>query len=122
MTCAVRGAIQVGKNDRISIHEAALRLVGEILRLNTIRREDIISIMFSLTVDLDAGNPATGLREAGFDETPLFCVQEAKVQGGMARVIRALVTFEAATRRRAQAVYLDGAEALRPDIVRGKPS
>ena len=119
MTKAVRGAIQVGQNDKRSIHSAALRLVSEILKANAISLERIISIMFSLTVDLDAGNPATGLREAGFVETPLFCVQEAAVEGGMARVIRTLVTFDGAARRKVTAIYLDGAESLRPDISQG---
>lgn len=120
MTKAVRGAIQVGRNERRAIHEAALRLVHEVLETNQIRRQNIVSILFSLTTDLDAGNPATGLREAGFPETPLFCVQEAMVEGGMERVIRALVTFEGKGRRRAVAVYLDGAKALRPDISAGR--
>jgi chorismate mutase len=120
MTRAVRGAIQVGVNERGFIHGAALRLTGEILKVNGIRRQDIISIIFSMTGDLDAGNPATGLREAGFVETPLFCVQEARIEGGMARVIRALLTFEGKARQKAIAVYLDGAESLRPDIAAGR--
>ncbi len=120
MTRAVRGAIQVSRNERRAIHEAALRLIDELLKKNQVRGRDIISILFSLTTDLDAGNPATGLREGGFLETPLFCVQEAKVEGGMERVIRALVTFEGKRRRKAIAIYLDGAEALRPDIAPGR--
>ncbi len=119
MTRAVRGAILVRKNDQRSIHDAGLRLVREILRANEMRVEDVVSIVFSLTEDLDAANPATGLREAGFAETPLFCVQEASVEGGMAGVIRVLLTFEAREGRRPVPAYLDGAEALRPDITPG---
>ncbi len=121
MTKAVRGAIQVEKNERRVIYEASLRLAGEILKANAIRPRDIVSIVFSLTGDLDAGNPATGLREAGFAETPLFCVQEASVDGGMARVIRVLVTYNGKAARKAVAVYLDGAEALRPDMALERP-
>lgn len=120
MTKAVRGAIQVRENSERAIHEAGLRLVSEIIKANGIRAEDIISIVFSLTRDLDAGNPAAGLREGGFVDTPLFCVQEASIEGGMAGVIRALVTFEAGKGHRTVAVYLDGAEALRPDIAKGR--
>ncbi|MGA2764348.1 MAG: chorismate mutase [Spirochaetia bacterium] len=116
MTRAVRGAILVGKNEQRVIYDAALRLVREMMKLNGMREEDIISAVFSMTADLDAGNPATGIREAGFAETPFFCVQEAKIHGGMARVIRALVTYEGQSGRKPVAVYLDGAEALRPDI------
>jgi len=120
MTRAVRGAIQVRENDKRAIYEATMRLIGEILGINAIRKKDIISVLFSLTDDLNAGNPATGLREAGFVETPLFCAQEARVEGGMARVVRALVTFEGKARRMPTAVYLDGAEALRPDMTVGR--
>ncbi len=121
MTKAVRGAIQVRQNDWTSIHEASQRLISEILRTNGINRDSIISILFSVTEDLDAGNPATGLRKAGFVETPLFCVQEARVQGGMPRIIRVLLTFECEAQRKLNAVYLDGAESLRPDIAFGSP-
>jgi len=120
MTRAVRGAITAGENTRAAIHEASLRLMKELMRVNGMRREDIVSVILSLTTDLDAGNPATGLREAGFTETPLFCVQEANVDGGMAGVIRALVTFECEPARKTTAVYLDGAEALRPDLGKGR--
>ncbi|MGO9410700.1 MAG: chorismate mutase [Spirochaetia bacterium] len=122
MTKAARGAIQVVQNERQSIYSAARRLVAEMLSVNMIRREDIVSIMFSLTIDLDAGNPATGLREKEFQETPLFCVQEARVEGGVPRIIRALITFESLPARKVKAVYLDGAEALRPDLATGRPS
>jgi chorismate mutase len=90
------------------------------MRSNAIRTEDIVSIVFSLTSDLDAGNPATGLRESGLSEAPLFCVQEANVAGGMAGIIRALLTFESAAGTKVVPVYLDGAEALRPDIQTGR--
>ena len=120
MTRAVRGAIQVRVNDKAAIYESTQRLIGENLKINNIREQDIISILFSLTDDLDAGSPATGLRETGFTETPLFCSQEARVAGGMARIIRVLLTFEGKSRRRPSPVYLDGAEALRPDITQGR--
>ena len=120
MTRAVRGAIKAAENERRAIHAAGVRLMREIMRSNAIRIEDVVSVMFSLTNDLDAGNPATGLREAGFAETPLFCVQEARVEGSMPGIIRALVTFECEPDRKITAVYLDGAEALRPDLDPGR--
>ena len=116
MTKAVRGAIQVTQNGKRAIYEASQRLVSEILKANEILPQAIISIIFSQTVDLDAGYPATGLREVGFADTPLFCVQEANVRDSMPRVIRVLVSFEGEAQRKPSAVYLDGAELLRPDI------
>ncbi len=119
MTAAVRGAIQVREDTREAIGEAAVRLVREILRANAIAENHIVSIIFSLTQDLTALNPATGLRQVGFASTPLFCTQEAAVVGGMPRVIRALLTWESPERHESVPVYLDGAEALRSDLTRG---
>jgi len=119
MTKAVRGAIQVREDSRQAIGDAVVRLVTEILRANAIAENHIVSIIFSLTQDLTALNPATGLRQVGFADTPLFCTQEAAIAGGMPRVIRALLTWESLERRRTIPVYMDGAEALRSDLTRG---
>jgi chorismate mutase len=116
MTRAVRGAIQVAQNSDSAIEQAGVRLVSEILKANGIAENHIVSVIFSMTEDLTAANPATGLRRTGFAGTPLFCTQEAKIDGALPRVIRALVTWDSLERRVAVPVYLDGAEALRPDL------
>jgi len=116
MTRAVRGAIQVPDNASSAIDHAAARLVVEVLRQNGIAEDHIVSIVFSVTGDLTASNPATGLRRTGFASTPLFCAQEPNVEGAVPRVIRVLVTYDAPDARRAVPVYLDGAEVLRPDL------
>jgi chorismate mutase len=116
MTRAVRGAIQVSGNTASSIEQAGTKLVKEILRANGIAENQIVSIVFSLTEDLTAANPATGLRRTGFASTPLLCTQEARIDGAMPRVIRVLVTWDSLERRVPTPVYLDGAEVLRPDL------
>ncbi len=122
MTRAVRGAIQVEENSRQAIESASVRLLGEIVRINAIDEHGIVSILFSITEDLSAGNPATGLRLVGFAATPLLCAQEPRIEGALPRTIRVLVTFESAGMREAVAVYLDGAESLRPDLPHGPGS
>ena len=119
MTRAVRGAIQVAENSVGAIEIGAAKLVSEVLRANAIGDQHIISIIFSLTEDLHAANPATGLRREGFAGTPLFCAQEPRIDGGMPRVIRVLVTFDSMESREPVAVYLGGAEALRSDLPHG---
>jgi chorismate mutase len=122
MVIAVRGAIQVEENSRRSIAGASSRLVTEMCERNGLAEEEIVSIVFSVTEDLTEENPAAALRRHGFSMTPLFCVQEAKIQGAMPRVIRVLLTAEKSRRdgtdpiHRAVHVYLDGAGALRPDL------
>ena len=116
MVKAVRGAVQVREDSREAIWDGAFRLVTGMLSENRLAEADIVSLVFSVTRDLRAANPAAGLRQHGFALTPLFCVQEADVDGGMPRVIRALLTYNAKGRRQPIAVYLDGARALRPDL------
>ena len=120
MTRAVRGAIQVEENAAHAISAATTRLVGEILRLNAIEEDRIVSVLFSLTEDLSAINPAAALRETGFSRTPLFCTQEARIDGAMPRVIRVLLTFEQVAQGETVPVYLDGAQALRADLSYGE--
>ncbi len=121
MMVAVRGAIQVSANDAEAIRSAGLRLLRSVLDGNGVAREDIVSAIFSLTPDLTRANPATATRAAGFAEVPLFCVQEAHVDGQPGRIIRLLLTFRGDRDREAVPVYLDGAQVLRPDLPPGRP-
>src|SRR5579864_9074121 len=92
-TRAVRCAIRVTENAAQRIQGAAVRLVREVLVVNGIAENQLVSIIFSMTDDLTASNPATGLRSVGFAATPLFCVNEARIDGGMPMVLRVLVTW-----------------------------
>jgi len=113
---AVRGAVGVDNNDAQEIYSGANRLVREIMTRNRIEEQQIVSIMFSVTKDLTKGNPATGLRSFGFADTPLFCVQEADIEGAEPRILRVLVTYSAAETAATVPVYLGRAVELRPDL------
>ena len=115
MVRAVRGAIKVKKNTRDDISRASVKLIKEITRRNHIAEDHMVSIVFSVTKDLTSFNPATGLREHGFNDVPLFCAQEAYIVGQEPKIIRVLVTFECSKFFKPIPVYLDGAELLRPD-------
>jgi len=116
MTLAVRGAIQVRANEIGPIKNAVLKLIETVVSENSIAESDIVSIIFSLTNDITALNPATALRETGFASVPLFCAQEPEYAGSMPRVIRVLITVNADKKRNPVPVYLDGAEMLRADL------
>ncbi len=116
VTKAVRGAIKVEENRAMLIQEASIRLMKELITRNSIAEKDVVSIIFSTTKDLTSLNPATALRSIGFYEIPLFCVQEAFIEGQHSSIIRVLLTFNADEEKTPQPVYLNGAEALRPDL------
>jgi len=119
MTRAVRGAIRVARNRAESIRQAAERLTRELLARNQVQPAGIVSRLFSLTPELDRANPAAAARALGLQGVPLFCLQEARIRGAMPRVLRVLLTYRDEGGRSPVPVYLDGAEALRPDLFQG---
>ena len=116
---AFRGAVCV-ENTAESITENVCLMCRELFSLNKIKAEDIVSLQFTITDDITVLNPATALRrgDCGLDVTaiPLFCSQEAKIDGGMKFVVRALLTAYTDKDIEKRNVYLNGAEKLRPDF------
>jgi len=114
---AIRGAVQVGANERAAILEATSELVTEVMTRNQLTPADVISVVFSATADLNAEFPALAARKLGFQDVPLLCCAEIDVPGAMPRVVRLMMHVETAAPRSAvQHVYLRGAAALRLDI------
>lgn len=116
---AFRGAVCV-ENTAESITENVCLMCRELFSRNNIKAEDIVSLQFTITDDITKLNPATALRrgDCGLDvsQVPLFCSQEAKIEGGMKLVVRALLTAYAEEGAERRNVYLNGAEKLRPDF------
>lgn len=114
---AARGAI-FAENTKDSIQEKVVKLFNAVIQKNQVESDDIVSLQWTMTKDLDAMNPATALRLGKTfvptSEIPLFCSQELFVQGGRPKVIRMLLT--AYMDHKPAHIFLDGAEALRPDI------
>ena len=118
---AFRGAICV-ENTPESITENVCLMCRELFTRNNIRAEDIVSLQFTITKDITKLNPATALRrgDCGLDVSavPLFCSQEAEIEGMMPLVVRALLTAYADAGLERHNVYLNGAEKLRPDFAK----
>ena len=116
---AFRGAVCV-ENTAESITEFTCRMCRELFAQNGIEAGDIVSLQFTITKDITKLNPATALRRGncGIDVSavPLFCSQEAEIEGGMSLVIRALLTAYVDEGCERHNIYLNGAEKLRPDF------
>ena len=114
---ALRGAIQVSRNDRQAILDGAGALVQAVLDRNGLESEDIISIVFTATPDLTAEFPAYAARQLGLTDVPLLCAVEIDVPQAMPRVLRLLAHVSTdLTRADLRHVYLGGAAALRTDL------
>ncbi|OGI03977.1 MAG: chorismate mutase [Candidatus Melainabacteria bacterium GWF2_37_15] len=116
---AVRGAITVEENTAENINSAILELLQTILKVNQITEDDIVSVIFTLTPDLNAEFPAKAARiYLGWDDTPMICASEVPVPDSIKKCIRVMITFNTLkTKEEIKHVYLGKAQELRPDLV-----
>lgn len=113
----IRGATTVSANTREAIRDAVCELLDAIEAHNSFQPDDVVSVTFSVTPDLDALFPAAIARERnGWENVPLLDVQQMQVQGSLERCIRVLIHVNS---QKPQAEmhhsYLRQAQALRPD-------
>jgi chorismate mutase len=117
---ALRGATRC-LNTGEDITAQVVRLYDELLSRNKLAEADLVSLVFSVTADLDALNPAAALRRSGrAAELALMVFQEAAFSGGLERTVRALLHCYPDGGTAPCHVYRNGAEVLRPD--RAAPS
>lgn len=117
MIRAIRGAIQISDDRPALIHEAARKLILTMLEWNEVGPDDLISILFTMTPDLNSAFPAAAARAAGLENVPMMCATEIAVPDSMPRVIRVMTHVETARpRAEIRHPYLGGAARLRPDL------
>lgn len=116
-TRAIRGATTATENSEHAILDAASELLRSILVANALATEQLISILFTLTYDLDAVHPARAAREMGWTDIPLLDAQQPRVQGDLPRCIRVLIHCETErAKSEIKHIYLGEAKRLRPDL------
>lgn len=118
MIRGVRGATTLERNDVAQLRERTLELLRTIVERNGIRAEDIASVIFTTTEDLDADFPARAARAlVGWELVPLMTAREMRVPSSLPRCVRVLVHWNTdRPQREVKHVYLHGATALRPDL------
>ncbi len=115
---AFRGATQLSADTKAEMREAVVELLQDLLKANSISDDDLISILFTATPDIQSDFPAAGVRELGLVDLPLICAQELDVAGSLPRTIRLLIHANSSlTRSEVTHKYLRGAVVLRPDLV-----
>ena len=113
----IRGATTCNE-DAGSVLSAASELLSAIVEANpSLQPEEIVSILFTATGDLNTVYPAKAAREMGWTEIPLMCVQEMNVSGSLPHCIRVLILWNTDLAQSAvRHVYLHDARQLRPDL------
>ncbi|MCH2520443.1 MAG: chorismate mutase [Dehalococcoidia bacterium] len=114
----VRGATTSDSNSREDILLAAHDLITGIIEANEIVVDDVASILFSTTADLNAEFPAVAARNLGFTNTALECLVEMNVPGSLARCIRVLMHVNSDKQQKEiRHIYLKNAKSLRADLI-----
>jgi chorismate mutase len=113
---AVRGAVQVERNERDAILASTTALMNELMARNGLEPARMVSCIFTCTDDLDAEFPAVAARRLGLNSVPLLCAREMHVPNALPRVIRLLLHCYADPDTEARHVYLRDAVSLRRDL------
>lgn len=115
---AIRGATTASENTIEAMRDAVRELLKDIETRNQLKHEDVISVIFTVTPDLDAVFPAAIAREyPQWTNVPLLDIQQMQVKGSLEKCIRVLIyinTFKSQTEICHS--YLRQAEKLRPDL------
>lgn len=115
---AIRGAITVPGNTSPAILQAAKELLLAMASKNQLQPEEIISIIFTATPDLNAAFPAKAARAIGWTGVALLDAVEMNVPDALPLTIRVLLFADRPhDQLSAQHVYLGEAISLRPDLV-----
>jgi chorismate mutase len=114
---AIRGATTVEANTIEAMRDAIKELLGEIEQRNQLDLEEVISVIFTATSDLDVIFPAAIAREnPHWENVPLLDLQQMQVQGSLEKCIRVLIYWN--TNKPQEEIYhpyLRNAQNLRPD-------
>lgn len=117
MMCrGVRGATTVAENSKEAILAATRELLYTMIQYNEIDPDEVASVYFTTTAEINATFPATAARQLGWYDVALLCGHEMNVPDALPHCIRVLLHWN--TTKSAQElmhIYLHEAAALRPD-------
>ena len=113
---ALRGATTAAANSTEAIAESVEELVLTLMQRNDLAADQLLSVTFSVTADLDACFPAAIARRLpGWDGVALLDCQQMAVQGDLLRCIRVLALAWLEPEQVPSHPYLRDAARLRPD-------
>jgi chorismate mutase len=113
---ALRGATTAAANTVEAIDEAVIELVDALIERNELAGEQLLSVTFSVTADLDACFPAAiARRRQGWQQVALLDCQQMAVAGDLPRCIRLLAHVWLEPQQLPVHPYLREAARLRPD-------
>ncbi len=113
----IRGAITLDEDTRLEVMKRTQELFHEVLEVNDLDPDKIISMIFTATPDITSAFPASAVRELGYTEVPLLDARELSVKNSLPLCVRVLVHADLGNRDiKVQHVFLRDAASLRPDL------
>ena len=118
---AIRGATTIDADTREQMIERVTALLADMFSRNHVDLDDVISIFFTATEDLQCMFPAEAARTMGLSDIPLMCARELAITGAMPRCVRVMAQVESNhARSSVEHIYHGEARSLRPDIGPGE--
>ena len=112
----IRGATTSSGNTNVEIENAVNELIHELNVRNEIIPEDILSITFTVTKDINACFPASIARKYyGLDSVAFLDCQQMYVSSDIEYCIRLMAFVYMPLNKKLNHPYLRGASKLRPD-------
>ena len=113
---AIRGATTAKGNTDSFIKEVVIELIQELITRNQLKEENIISITFTVTKDLNSCFPASIARKYfNFDSIAFLDCQQMFVPNDVNFCIRLLALVYLESDRQPVHPYLNESSKLRPD-------
>lgn len=114
---ALRVATTIDIDTSDMVIERTLEAFEDLLALNNLHKDNILSILLTVTPDIKSYNPATALRlHLDFTTIPMICAQEAFIENGLSLSIRALLHVNISQNQAIKHIYNHGAKTLRSDM------
>jgi chorismate mutase len=114
---ALRGATTVEADTREQLLGRTSELLTALLDRNGVGHDQLVSIIFTATKDLQSEFPAAAARALGLGDVPLLCARELDVSGGNPSTVRVLIhCYSTLPRPSLRHVYLHRARHLRDDL------
>lgn len=116
---AIRGATTVNANTKEDILNETSILIRSIIKENKLNYEDIISMCFTMTNDLDDVYASVAVREnLNICDIPLLNFEEKYIKGSLEKCIRVMIYINSNKNKSdIKHMYLNNAKSLRTDLI-----
>lgn len=113
----LRGATSVEQDTEQEVVDATAELVQTMISRNSLEIDDLVTILFTATPDINSQFPAYAARSIGISDIPLLCATEMDVRGAPPLIIRVLMhIYTDKGYKELRHVYLRDARGLRTDL------